>query len=70
MNKNGYTDIPKILTDDQCEKLIQAYNNETNHFCLFRKRQFIGHERKNTDKLASPFATNYKSKNSENQFNF
>ena len=33
MNGKGYTLIPKILTDDQCEELIQAYDNES----LYRK---------------------------------
>lgn len=28
MNEIGYAYIPKILTDDQCEELIQAYDNE------------------------------------------
>ncbi|MBZ9630448.1 2OG-Fe(II) oxygenase [Salegentibacter sp. LM13S] len=28
MNEKGYAYIPEILTDDQCEKLIQAYDNE------------------------------------------
>jgi hypothetical protein len=33
MNGKGYALIPKILTDDQCEELIQAYDNEH----LYRK---------------------------------
>lgn len=33
MNGKGYALIPKILTDDQCEELIQAYDNER----LYRK---------------------------------
>ena len=33
MNGKGYALIPKILTDDQCEELIQAYDNES----LYRK---------------------------------
>jgi len=38
-------------------------------FCPFRKRQFIGNERRNTNKLASPFTSDKKSKKSENKFN-
>lgn len=33
MNEKGYAIIPKILTDGQCEELIQAYDNEN----LYRK---------------------------------
>ncbi len=33
MNKKGYAIIPKILSDEQCNELIQEYNNEN----LYRK---------------------------------
>lgn len=33
MNEKGYALIPKILSDEQCKELIQAYNNEN----LYRK---------------------------------
>ena len=33
MNEKGYAIIPKILSDEQCNELIQEYNNEN----LYRK---------------------------------